>query len=675
MNIKRYFQMALLSMLVFSPLHTHAQDPSSLQESIDTVVTQVKPSLVRIYVISTEYWEGREYKQRSSGSGVIISSDGYVITNHHVAGHATRLICTLSNREEIEAELIGTDPLTDIAVIKLLPEDGRSFPVAEFGDSDSVRVGDNILAMGSPWALSQSVTLGIVSNTEMVMPRRMGFGNFKLDGEDVGSLVRWIAHDAVIYGGNSGGPLIDMNGKIIGINEISFALGGAIPGNLAQEVSSALIKSGKVERSWLGLTLQPMLKYSTSSVGALITGTVSGSPADKAGVRSGDILTGLNGQPVNVHFKEDLPPLNAILVNLPIDKKITIQLIRDGKEKTLKVKPILRESRLSPESELKEWGITAQNITFMMAKELKLDNQEGVYISSTRPGGPAGDAKPNVRRGDIVKQVGDTPITNVKELREVTEKIIEGQEEPVPVLTTIQRKSRILVTVVKVGLTDLNDPGLEVKKAWLPIETQVLTRDIAKAMNKPDRKGFRITHIYADTTAEKAGLEEGDIVYAVDGEALTANAPEHYEELPALIRNYRAGTKVVLSVDRNDKELSIEVELIRSPKLEREMKKYRNDIFEFTARNITFFDNEKQQWKEKKTGVMITDLKPGGWADVGMLKNGDLLQEVDGTLITDVATLKETMEDIATNQPKAIVLKVLRGIYVVYVELEPQWKN
>ena len=164
------------------------------------------------------------------------------------------MFCTLWNREEVEADLIGTDPLTDISIIKLRPEKAMHFQPASFGDSSKLRVGDYVLAMGSPMALSQSVTLGIISNTEMVMPRFWGTrGSFRLDGEDVGALVRWIGHDAAIYGGNSGGPLVNLEGDIVGINEISYGLSGAIPGNLAKSVADQLIAHGKVARSWVGL--------------------------------------------------------------------------------------------------------------------------------------------------------------------------------------------------------------------------------------------------------------------------------------------------------------------------------------------------------------------------------------------------------------------------------------
>ena len=168
-------------------------------------------------MVEGEASEGRMEKMTGAGSGAIIRKDGYIITNHHVAGKAIHLLVRLADGEEIEAQLVGTDPLADIASIKLNLAERKSrtpLPVASFGDSDRVRVGDTVFAMGSPRAVSQSVTKGIVSNTQLMMPSLFWFAQFKLDGENVGSLVRWIGHDAAIFGGNSGGPLVDVNGDI-----------------------------------------------------------------------------------------------------------------------------------------------------------------------------------------------------------------------------------------------------------------------------------------------------------------------------------------------------------------------------------------------------------------------------------------------------------------------------
>src|SRR4029078_4917613 len=154
--------------------------------------------------------------------------------------------------EEVPAVLVGTDPLSDLAVLKLRPSTPTKYPAAAFGDSSKLRVGDHVLALGSPLALSQSVTMGIVSNTEMIMPGMFWpFNRMTLDGEDVGSIVRWIGHDGPLLRGNSGGPLVNLAGEVVGVNEISLGLAGAIPADLAQEVSTALIGEGKVRRSWV----------------------------------------------------------------------------------------------------------------------------------------------------------------------------------------------------------------------------------------------------------------------------------------------------------------------------------------------------------------------------------------------------------------------------------------
>ncbi|MGH9197174.1 MAG: S1C family serine protease, partial [Acidimicrobiia bacterium] len=275
------------------------EGPDGIRTAINIAVARVKPALVRIHVVAVENRQGRELKREATGSGTIITPQGHIVTNHHVVGKASRIVCTLSTKEEIEADLVGTDPLSDVAVIKLRGPSGARFQTASFGDSSRLTVGERVLAMGSPFALSQSVTLGIVSNTEMIMPRLFWpFDRLTLEGEDVGSLVRWIGHDAPIYGGNSGGPLVNLEGEIVGINEISMGLSGAIPSNLAKEVAEGLIRDRRVVRSWTGLEVQPLLKESSPKRGALVSGTIEGSLAQKAGFRSGDILVRFAGQDV-----------------------------------------------------------------------------------------------------------------------------------------------------------------------------------------------------------------------------------------------------------------------------------------------------------------------------------------------------------------------------------------
>jgi len=219
-----------------------AADPESAplphsDPAVTRAIARVYPSLVQIHVLSTHTEGGRERKSGATGSGAIISAEGHVITNHHVVGRATSIRVILPTREELEATLVGTDPLSDIAVIQLdlskRPKGSAALPVAVFGSSEAVRVGDTVLAMGCPLALSQAVTRGIVANVDLRVPRPI-----ELEGENVGSVVKWIGHDAQIFPGNSGGPLVNLDGEMIGINELVMGLGAAIPSDLAHAVAS-----------------------------------------------------------------------------------------------------------------------------------------------------------------------------------------------------------------------------------------------------------------------------------------------------------------------------------------------------------------------------------------------------------------------------------------------------
>lgn len=672
--------LSLMLIASFAQVTALAQEtevvPAELRAQVEAAVAKVKPALVQIHVVYTTYSEGRELKYESMGSGVVVTKEGHVVTNHHVAGHAKLIFCTFPSREEIEAELVGADALTDIAIIKLKPKTSREFPTAEWGDSDAVEVGDPVLAMGSPRALSQSVTMGIVSNTQMTIPQWYGpYGRLEQDGEDVGALVRWLGHDAEIHPGNSGGPLVSIQGKIIGINEVKMGLAGAIPGNLARQVSDALIEKGEVTRSWLGLNVQPRLKRSELEQGVLVSSALKGSPADKAGFRPGDILMRLAGEPVNVRFDVELPLFNLVVAGLPIGEPVEAVVLRDGEETTLTITPTVREDVRPDQSELKRWGITVRDISFVMAKELKRQDQDGVYITSIRPGGPVGDAKPSINTGDVIVEAGETKVSSVADLHAFTEGLGLKEGETKPVLVTVERKSERLVTVVNVGIKELNDPGAEVAKAWLPVETQVVTREISTALEKPDLTGFRVTQVFEGSSADKAGLQVGDMIVSVDGEAMTANAPEHYEELDAWIRQYPIGETAELTVLRGGEELTIPVELTRRPPLSREMKKYTSEAFEFTARDVTFFDRAKEKWEDAETGVLIEEVKSGGWAALAQLYTGDLLQRVNDVPIPDVATLETSMDRIAEQEPESVVFRVLRGAYTVFVEIEPQWDS
>jgi len=664
-----FFVAVLLPLVAFAD---NSLDP--LRPAMEKAIARVKPSLVRIQVVWVDYAQGREVKHQASGSGFIIKKEGYVVTNHHVAGRATRAVCIFSNNEEIEATLVGTDPMTDTAVLKLDTTKHKEFPTVDWGDSAAIAVGDTVLAMGSPLALSQSVTRGIISNAKMTMPsmyRR--FGGFSMEGEDVGSLVRWIAHDAPIYPGNSGGPLVNLSGEVVGVNEISMGLGGAIPSNLARDVAEQIIAGGRVSRSWLGIGIQPLLKVSGLTNGVLVSGVTKDAPAELAGFKSNDILLKLDGKAISVRFDEELPLLNLMVAGIPIGKEVEAVVLRDGKEMTLKVRTTEREAPEFKQNELKEWGMTIKNISFMAAKEMKLDNREGVLITTTRPGGPCGEAKPNLQPGDIIKSIAGKPVKNVADVTGLTHGLTLDKKAPVPAAVEFIRRGGKFLTVVKVGIRDVDDPGVEARKAWLPVAVQVVTREMAEQLGTNGVTGVRITQVYPNTTA--AGLKVGDLILEIDGDKIPASQLGDEEVFTNLIRQRRVGDKPEFALVRAGQPLKLAVELMRSPQVEREMKKYQDHNFEFAARDLSFFDRVRDELPEDTQGALVTEVKDGGWAALGELQANDIIQFVDGGAVADAAVLETKMKALTQQKAKIVVLRVQRGIHTRYLELEPNWEN
>lgn len=645
----------------------------SLQNAIDNAIARVKPALVRIHVVTVYDDQGRKAKYESAGSGVIITEQGHIVTNHHVAGKAKRIMCTLYDRQEVEADLVATDPLSDISVISIRNPQNRPFPTALFGDSDELQVGEYVLAMGSPMALSQSVTMGIVSNTEMVLPDIFGSYKFTLEGEDVGSVVRWIGHDAPIFPGNSGGALVNLEGEIVGINEINLGIGGAIPGNLAREVAEELIQDGRVERAWFGFEVQPLLKYGDADTGVLISGALQGSPAEQAGFLPGDILVRINGEAVNVNFNEDLPLFNHTIMSCPIGKKVTAIIVRDGKEQVLHVTAKDREY-IRPEAvEIKQWGITARDITFLAAKEMKRDDKTGVLVTSVQPSGPCGEAKPAIVPGDVIVAVDGKRVDRLSDFQKMTREFMDHSDERVPVLVTFERRNNQYITVCKIGSIQFEGQGQELARAWLGVGLQVLTRDIAEHCGIDGQKGVRVVQVFEESPAEQAGLSVGDVIIAVNNEPIEASEPADIEILPAMIRRFSIGAETTLQILRDNKPRDITVRFGSSPPPPREMDMFHDTDFEFTVRDIAFQDRVEEMWDMTQSGVIVADVSSGSWAALANLIEGDLVLAVDGDQIHDVEDFQNVMADIQRRKPKSVVLQVLRGIHTFFVELEPDW--
>jgi len=648
--------------LVLCTFSAPAAAQTADRAAIDRAIAAVYPSLVRISVVVVESRDGREVHLEGSGSGTIISADGYVVTNHHVAGRARRIICTLEDRTEVPADLVGTDPLSDITVLKLRPAAPRTFRGAKFGDSSTVRRGDHVLAMGSPRALSQSVTLGVASNTEMTMPGRT---SLDLDGEDVGSLVRWIGHDAAIYPGNSGGPLVNMAGEIIGVNEISLGLSGAIPGNLARQVAETIIREGRVRRSWAGIEVQPTIG-AHARTGALVSWVANGSPAAAAGLRPGDVLLKVNGVATDAQFAEQVPLINQILFGLQIGEPAVFTVIRASREMAVRVTPIERPAALSTPRELRAWGIVAANLTAFEARGLGRTGTAGARVVSLRNGGPMEQARPALLRDDVIVDVEGTPIASVADLEAIGSSSI-GRK----LLVTFERGRERRITVVEpVETRAAEEPPAEARKAWVPVTVQVLTPPLAERLGLTGRTGVRVTQVY-DTTLP---LQVGDVILAVDGQAVRASAPTDEEVFAAAIRRAAIGATVPLTVSRNGKEIAVPVTLAAAPPLAREMKRYEDEDFGFRARDLADADRRDPRLDRDTAGVLVDSVTNGSWASLGRLSAGDVILSIDGRDVANVEDLAARLKEIRATRPSSVVVFVRRGVKSLFLDVQPAWR-
>ena len=359
-------------------------------------------------------------RTQSYGSGVIIDSKGLILTNHHVvAGRKNATITVaLSDRNEFEATIIGMDEKTDLALIQI--NAGYDLPAVPLGDSDSLEIGEGVLAIGNPFGLDRTVTSGIVS----AKGRRIGAGPYD----------NFIQTDASINPGNSGGPLINHRGEVVGVNTAIYSRGGgnvgigfAIPINLVKELLPQLQSDGRVTRGWLGVAFQkmtPLLAESLSvgkSRGALVAEVLPDSPAAKAGFKSGDVIVEFDGNPIKE--SGDLP---MIVARTPVGKDVGVKVVRDGKERTLTVSiGKLQEEAVAAAEQGTGLGLTVRELTPDAAKELSVKKAEGVVVTEIKPGSPADVA--GLRKGDVILEVNRNPVKSLSAYDRVVKDIKKGQ--------------------------------------------------------------------------------------------------------------------------------------------------------------------------------------------------------------------------------------------------------
>ncbi len=361
----------------------------------------------------------RDFKQRSLGSGFIIDEEGYIVTNNHVIENADKIEVILKDEKEFDAEIVGRDPNTDLALIKIKAK--RDFPVLKFGDSDTLKIGQWVMAIGNPFGLGHTVTAGIVS----AKGRVIGSGPY----DD------FIQTDASINPGNSGGPLLSLDGEVIGINTAIIAggqgIGFAIPVNLAKDVINQLRASGEVTRGWLGVAIQDLSQEVAEyydikeKKGVLVTEVFPGDPADKAGLEPRDIITEVNGKTV-----DSSRDLTRKIAALGVGEMIKIKVLRNGKSKTLKATIAKREdtkayAREEQEEHQDKLGIKVADLTPNLARRYNVKEGEGVIVVDVAAESKAEDA--GLRVGDVIKEINRQPIRSADDLTKVIDAIPDGE--------------------------------------------------------------------------------------------------------------------------------------------------------------------------------------------------------------------------------------------------------
>ncbi|NLF29566.1 MAG: PDZ domain-containing protein [Planctomycetes bacterium] len=399
---------------------------------------RVFPAVVYIKCLSESHETGKRVTQEVAGSGVIISPTGEILTNWHVVDKAVEVRCLLLDGSALSARVVGSDKDTDLALIQLdRPEGAADLPFAPMGQSAALREGDFVMAMGAPWGMNRSVSIGIISCTARYLPERSEY-------------TLWLQTDAAISPGNSGGPLVDTEGRIIGINTLGILRGGgdtgfAIPSDTAGLIVERLRRHGKADWTWTGLQLQPLRDfdraiYFEGDQGVIVAGTDLHSPARRAGLLGQDRILRINGRPVTARTNEDLPAVRRLLGLLPAGQQVALEVRRGGEIMEVAFTPRDKGDVEGEELDCPRWDMTVKTINQFDNPDLHFHRPEGVYIFGVKSPGNASAA--GLREQDIILTIDGRTITTLDDLRGVHVEAVEN----------VRQKHRVVVSVLRNGL-------------------------------------------------------------------------------------------------------------------------------------------------------------------------------------------------------------------------------
>lgn len=407
-----------------------------LEEVIISVSNSIKSSVVHIEVVK----KSDSFKYKTLASGLIVDKDGLILTNDHVIDKAQSIIVTLASKLEYPAELIGTDKLTDLALIKIKTDE--KLTAAKLGDSDKVKVGEWVIAVGNPYGFDRTVSFGIISGIGRVLP------NLPVEIQPINEFIQT---DAAIDPGSSGGPLVNLKGEVIGINSVWVGRGQGftIPINTAIEVKEKLLLSGTIERGWIGVEIQPLnrdfAKYfgDPNLEGIIISDVEPGSPAESSGLSSGDIILEYQGEKVKAEKEEDLNKFILLISQTKPEKEAKLKIKRGDLLIDLEVK-IGQKPKVKADEYETDLGFTVEEITDAMYRRYRLEDKFGVIVSYVEVGSPAG--KGELSESDVIKKIEELEITTLDDFKDALEKL---KDKKYLLLTVKRGKSKRFVLIIK----------------------------------------------------------------------------------------------------------------------------------------------------------------------------------------------------------------------------------
>ncbi|MEM9084199.1 MAG: trypsin-like peptidase domain-containing protein [Planctomycetota bacterium] len=397
----------------------------------------VFPAVVYIRVVTESHESGKQEYYEASGSGVIISDRGEVLTNWHVVDKATEVRCLLADGQAFDAEIVGTDQDTDLGLLRLkgTEEQLATLPYAPFGDSKDLIEGDFVMAMGAPWGLNRSVSIGIVGCTDRFLPEASQYS-------------KWIQTDAAISPGNSGGPLVNTLGEVVGINSRGMFFGGdmgfSIPSDTVK-VLLPMLRQGEVDWSWFGFQLQPLRDFDRDTYfegdrGVIVSETDPASPARRAGILQQDRIIAVNGTPLTALTNEDLPHVRRTIGLLIKGLPARFEIERKGEVIAVDITPREKGAVEGEELDLPRWDMTIKEINQFDNPDLYFHQEEGVFVYGVRYPGNA--AMSGLSHQDILLSVNNQPVATLDDVRAIHEKTLE----------TIDDKPKIVMAVLRAGL-------------------------------------------------------------------------------------------------------------------------------------------------------------------------------------------------------------------------------